>query len=94
MDEWTHTFPEPVSIHSALHTLDAWSRAKIDNQSLPRSEWQDLDAIKGNQQNPCDEPLTEDPGRKTIYTGALKPQLVDYIQYATTDFLQAPITKF
>ena len=30
LDEWTHTFPELVSIHSALHALDTWSRANID----------------------------------------------------------------
>ena len=66
LDEWTHTFLEPVSIHSALHALDTWSRANIDNQSLPRSVWQKLSGIKGNQQNPCDEPLTEDPGREII----------------------------
>ena len=52
--------------------------------------WQDLRAIKGNQQNPCDEPLTEDTGRKIFYTGALEAQLVEYVQYANTDFLQAP----
>ena len=90
LDEWTHTFLEPKFIHSVLHTLDSWSRANIDNQPLPRSVWQDFGAIKGHQQNPCDEPLTEDPGLDKIYTGALKPQLVDYIQYATTDFIQTP----
>ena len=74
-DKWTHTFHEPVSIHSALHTLDAWSRANIDNQSLPRSVWQDLGAIKGHQRNLCDKRLTEDPRREIIYTGALKSQL-------------------
>ena len=90
LDEWTHTFPKPISIHTALNTLDAWSRDNIDNQSLPRSVWQDLGAIKGHQQNLCDKPFTEDPGREITYTSALKPQLVDYIQYATTDFLQTP----
>ena len=65
-------------------------QTNIDNQSLPRSVWQDLGVIKGHQQNLCDKPFTEDPGREIFYTGALKPQLVDYIKYATTDFLQAP----
>ena len=45
LDEWTHSFPSPVSLQSALHALDTWSRANIDNQSLPRSVWQDLGAI-------------------------------------------------
>ena len=94
LDEWTHTFLNPVSIHSALHALDTWSRANIDNQALPRSVWLDWGAIKGDQQNPCDEPLTEDPGPEIIYTGALKPQLVDYIQYATTDSYKPPSHSF
>ena len=37
LDEGTHIFPELVLIQSALSTLDVWSRANIDNRSLPRS---------------------------------------------------------
>ena len=90
LDEWTHSFPQPVSIQSALYALDTWSRASIDNQSLPRSVWQDLDAIKGSLPNAYDDSLTNDPGQELIYHGAARPQLVDYVHYANTDFLQAP----
>ena len=78
LDEWTHSFPRPVSLQSALHALDTWSRANIDNQSLPRSVWQDFGAIKGRLRI------------ELIYHGAVRRQLVDYVQYANTDFLQAP----
>ena len=90
LDEWTHSFSLPVSLQSALHALDSWSRANIDNQSLPRSVWQDLGAIKGRLPNVCNDALSKDPGRELIYHGAVRPQLVDYVQYANTDFLQAP----
>ena len=90
LDEWTHSFPSPVSLQSALHALDTWSRANIDNQSLPRSVWQDLGAIKGLLPNACDDALSKDPGRELVYHGAARPQLVDYVQYANTDFLQTP----
>ena len=87
---WTHSFPHSVSRQSALHALDTWSRANIDNQSLPRSVWQDLGAIKGSLPNACNDPLTNDPGRELLYHGAARPQLADYVHYANTDFLQAP----
>ena len=90
LDEWTHSFPSPVSLQSALHALDTWSRANIDNQSLPRSVWQDLGAIKGLLPNTCNDALSKDPGRELVYHGAVRPQLVDYVQYANTDFLQTP----
>ena len=32
LDEWTHTFSEPVSIQSALEILDTWSRMNTDNR--------------------------------------------------------------
>ena len=90
LDEWTHSFQQPVSLQSALHALDTWSRAIIDNQSLPRSVWQDFGAIKGRLPNACSDALSNDPGRELIYHGAVRPQLVDHVQYANTDFLQAP----
>ena len=89
LDEWTHSFPRPTSLQSALHALDTWSRANIDNQSLPRSVWQDLGTIKGCLPASCDDGLSNDPGRELVYHGIVRPQLVDYIQYASTDFLQA-----
>ena len=87
LDEWTHSFPQPVSLHSALHALDTWSRANIDNHSLPRYVWQDLGAIKGSLPNACNDPLTNDSGLELVYHGAARPQLVDYVHYANTDFL-------
>ena len=90
LDEWTHSFPQPVSLQSALHALDTWSSANIHNQSLPRSVWQDLGAIKSSLPNACNDPLTNDPGRELVYHGAVRPQLVDYVHYANTDVLQAP----
>ena len=89
LDEWTHSFPRPTSLQSALHALDTWSRANIDNQSLPRSVWQDLGTIKGCLPASCDDGLSNDPGRELVYHGIVRPKLVDYIQYASTDFLQA-----
>ena len=73
-----------------MHALDTRSRANIDNQSLSRSVWQDLGAIKGRLPNICDDALSNDPGRELIYHGAVRSQLVDYVQYTSTDFLQAP----
>ena len=52
--------------------------------------WQDLGAIKGLLPNTCDDALSNDPGRELVYHGAVRPQLVDYVQYANTDFLQTP----
>ena len=39
LDEWTHTFEEPLHVKAALSTLDTRVRAKVDNQALPRSVW-------------------------------------------------------
>ena len=46
LDVWTESFNEPVTIHTALGTLDALSTANVDNQFLSRSVWQDLTAIR------------------------------------------------
>ena len=86
LDDWTHSFTEPVTIHTALGILDSWSTANVDNQSLSRSVWQDLSAIRGqNHIDPADE---KGPGRQIVFPGALRPKLVDYIVYDQTDFLQ------
>ena len=86
LDDWTHSFNEPVTIHTALETLDSWSTANVDNQSLSRSVWQDLAAICGqNHIDPADE---KGPGRQIVFAGALRPNLVHYIVYDQTDFLQ------
>ena len=86
LDDWTHSFKQPVTIHTALGTLDAWSTANVDNQSLSRFFWQDLTAIRGkNHFDPADE---KGPGRQIVFPGALRPNLVDYIVYDQTDFSQ------
>ena len=61
LEDWTHSFNQPVTIHAALGTLDAWSTANVDNQSLSRSVWQDLTAIRG--QNHFDPANEKGPGR-------------------------------
>ena len=78
LDDWTHSFTEPVTIHTALGTLDSWSTANVDNQSLSRSVWQDLSAIRGqNHIDPADE---KGPGRQIVF-------LVPYDQiWSTTLF--------
>ena len=86
LDDWTHSFNQPVTIYTALGTLDAWSTANVDNQSLSRSVWQDLTAIRG--QNHFDPPDEKGPGRQIVFPGVLRPNLVDYIVYDQTDFLQ------
>ena len=86
MVDWTHSFNQPVTIHTALGTLDAWSTANVDNQSLSRSVWQDLTAIRGHDHIiPTDE---KGPGRQIVFPGALRQNLVDYIVNNQTDFLQ------
>ena len=56
------------------------------NQSLSRSVWQDLTAIRRQSYfDPADE---NGPGRQIMFLGALGPNLVDYIVYDQTDFLQ------
>ena len=82
-DDWTHSFNQPVTIHTALGTLDAWSTANVDNQSISRSVWQGLTAIRKNDHiDPADE---EGPGRQIVFP---VPKLVDYIVNDQTDFLQ------
>ena len=53
LDEWTHTFEEPLQVKAAVSTLDTWVRANVDNQALPRSVWQDLAAIQGRTPRVC-----------------------------------------
>ena len=79
LDDWTHSFNQPVTIHTVLGTLGAWSTANVDDQSLSRSVWQDLTAIRGqNHFDPADE---KGPGRQIVFPGALPPNLVYYIVY-------------
>ena len=86
LDDWNHSFNQPVTMHTALGTLDTWSTANVDNQSLSRSVWQDLTAIRGqNRFDPADK---KGPGRHIVFPGALRPNLVNYIVYDQTDFLQ------
>ena len=86
LDDWTHSFTAPVTIHTELGTLDSWSTANVHDQSLSRSVWQDLSAIRG--QNHIDLADEKGPGRQIVFPGALRPNLVDYIVYDQTDFLQ------
>ena len=37
LDDWTHSFNQHVTIHTALATLDAWSTTNVDYQSPLRS---------------------------------------------------------
>ena len=78
LDEWIHTFEEPLQVKAAISTLDIWVRANVDNQALPRSVWQDLASIQGRT-----------PRRKIVYPANLRPDTVENISYDTTDFLQA-----
>ena len=39
LDEWIHTFEEPLQVKAVVSTLDTWIRANVDNQGLPRSVW-------------------------------------------------------
>ena len=69
LDDWTYPFNQPVTTHTALSTLDAWSTANVDNQSLASSVWQDLTAIRGQiNLEPADE---KGPRRKIVFPGAL-----------------------
>ena len=78
-----------VSIQSVLSALVMWSRAIVDNRSLPRSVWQDVNTIKGHFK-PGSTISDHDPGREIICPGVLYPQLVDFITYDQTDCFQAP----
>ena len=60
----------------------------MDNQALPRSIWQDLTTIQGRTPRVC-LPPDNGPGRENVYPGNLRPNLVEYILYDKTDFLQA-----
>ena len=88
LEEWTHTFEEHLQVKAAISTLDTWVRANVDNQALPRSVWQDLAAIQGRTPRVCIPP-DNGPGREIVYPGSLLPDMVEYISYDTTDFLQA-----
>ena len=80
LDEWTHTFEEPLHFKAALSTLDTWVRAIVDNQALPRSLWQDLAAIQGRIPRVC-LPSDNGPEREIVYPGSLRPGVVEYISY-------------
>ena len=88
MDEWPHTFEEPLHVKAAVSTLDTWVRANVDDQPLPRSVWQDLAAIQGRTPRVC-LPSDNGPGWEIVYPGSLRPDVVEYISYDTTDLLQA-----
>ena len=87
LDEWIHTFEEPLHIKAAMSTLDTWVRANVDNQALPRSLWQDLAAVPGRIPRVC-LPSDNGPGRELVYPGSQRADMVEYISYDTTDFLQ------
>ena len=74
LDEWTHTFEEPLHVKATLSTLDTWVRAIVDNQGLPRSVWQDLAAIQGRTPRVCLSP-DNGPGRKIVYPGNIRPDV-------------------
>ena len=86
LDEWIHTFEEPLQVKAAISTLDIWVRANVDNQALPRSVWQDLAGIQSRTPRVC-IPEDKGPGREIVYPGNLRPDTVEYISYDTTDFL-------
>ena len=60
--------------------------ANVDNHKLPCSVWQDLAAVQGR--TPHSAPPDNGPGREIVYPGSLRPNLVEYISYDVTDFLQ------
>ena len=80
LDEWTHAFENPLPPKVALKTLDIWAKANNDNR--------DLAAVQGRTPHMC-LPSDNAPGGVIVYPGALRPNLVDYISYDMTDFLQA-----
>ena len=82
LDEWIHTFEEPLQVMAAVSTLDTWVRANVDNQALPRSVWQDLAAIQRRTPRVC-LPADNGPGREIVYPGNLRPNLVECILYET-----------
>ena len=65
LDEWIHTFEEPLQVKAAISTLDTWVRANVDNQALPRSVWQDLAGIQGRTPRVC-IPEDNGPGREIV----------------------------
>ena len=87
LDKWIHNFEEPLQVRATLNTLDTSVRATVDNQALPRSVWQDLVAILGRTPR-VSLPPDNGPGREIVYVGSLRPNMVEYISYDTTDFLQ------
>ena len=84
----THTFEEPLPAMAALNTLDTWVRSNADNQALSRSVWQDLVTVQGRSPRVCPPP-NNGPGLEFVYTGVLRPNLVQCISYNMTAFLQA-----
>ena len=74
LDEWTHTFENPLSPKAALGTLDIWTKENSDNRAMPPRVCLPSDNM---------------PGREIVYPEALHPNLVDYISYDVTDFLQS-----
>ena len=49
--------------------------------------WEDLAAIQGRTLRVC-QPPDNGTGREIVYPGGLRPDMVKYISYDTTDFLQ------
>ena len=88
LDEWTHTFENPLSPRAALGTLDIWTKANSDNGAMPRLVWQDLASNRGRTPRVC-LPSDNGPGREIVCPESLYPNLVDYISNDVTDFLQA-----
>ena len=88
LEEWTHTFESPLFPKGRPGHLDVWTEAISDNRAMARSVWQDLAAIQGRTPRVC-LPSDNGTGREIVYPGALYPNLVDYISYDATDFLQA-----
>ena len=68
--------------------MDVWTKANSDNRAMPRSVWQDLASIQGRTLR-AHHSSDNGPVREIVYPGALYPDLVDYISYDVTDFLQA-----
>ena len=65
LDEWNHSFSPPIPVQSTLSALNVWPRANIDNRSLQRSVWQDLDTNKGCSKSNSGL-LDNEPGREII----------------------------
>ena len=88
LDGWAHTCEKPLQVKAAVSTLDTWVWAKVDNQVLPRSVWQDVAAIQDRTPRVCLHP-DNGSGREIVYPCTLSPNIVEYRLYETTGFLQA-----